>query len=97
MCRADTKVWLARLGIWWDGGYMHGGMLSICMVECWVYAWLNVGYMHAEMLGIRMVECWVYAWWNVGYMHGGMLGIWWMWSIDNIPSLWRGGIFEQRT
>jgi len=62
-----------------------------------VSIWWNGRYMH--MVGI----CW-----NGRYMHMvgmcwwvyvGMVvlvGIWWVWSIDNIPSLWRGGIFEQR-
>ena len=50
-----------------------------------------------------MVGWWVYVgmvgiWWvYVGYMVGiWWNGIWWVWSIDDIPSLWRGGIFEQR-
>ena len=49
-----------------------------------------------------MVGWWVYVgmvgiciWWvYVGMVV--LVGIWWVWSIDNIPSLWRGGIFEER-
>ena len=72
--------WVLEFVSWWTCGFGVDGLVSLELMDLWVWSWWTCGFGVDELVGLELMNLWVWSWWTCEFGVDALVS-WWVYKL----------------